>query len=274
MSDNLKSYRELSGRDIRLLKKYFTEARQAESFENLETQFLDQIEKLIPSDAPCWNNFTADLAGLLSIRSSHQFLSAFDSLYESFGETVLSHPVLKSGGWRLLEAEPQRISDFESNLRFRENPLYREVYRHVDANYQIGFTASQLSDRTIIFTLNRKSGDFDSREIQLLDLYGRLMEETTQGLEKRSHYAAILDDVRGLIGTSIESGVEALTVKETEALGKIHQHGSVKMAAHAAGVTVSTFDHRLASIREKLELENTGQLRAVLAEVKVSKKST
>ncbi|MGJ8638363.1 MAG: hypothetical protein ACSHYA_03130 [Opitutaceae bacterium] len=166
------TFRELNDRDLRRIRGYMRRASQAIDFETLEQQFVEEFERIIPSDTPCWNNFTVDLTGALSVASNQDYGNAFNPLFESFAETVAHHPVVAKGGWGSLAEAPRRLSDFETNYHFRENPLYREVYKHVDANYQIGYLAAKLSDRSVIFTINRKSSDFTEAQVQLLHLWG------------------------------------------------------------------------------------------------------
>ena len=65
-----------------------------------------------------------------------------------------------------------RLSDFESRRQFRENPLFREVYRHLDSHYQLADTPRLLEDRRIVLTWNRRAMDFTERDRQVCQFMG------------------------------------------------------------------------------------------------------
>lgn len=263
------NYREVSSRDLSHIRTYVRRALQASSIEQLEQQFLGEIDRIIPNDTPCWNNFTVDLAGALSVKSHKQYDDAFIPLYESFTETVMCHPVVSTAGWGALAEVPRRISDFEADIRFRDNPIYREVYQHVEANYQIGYLAAKLSDRSLIFTLNRKSSDFSLKELQVIHVFGQCMAKVAYALDRRQLLDSQLGLIEGAISERVATrGFSELTQKELETLPLIVTNDHLDQVAVDSQVARSTLDERLSSIREKLGLERTAQLRALLEELR------
>lgn len=65
-------------------------------------------------------------------------------------------------------------------------------------------------------------------------------------------------------GTTGLSGMDALTVSELKAIMALMQTSTQQEAAAKCGVRTDTYKKTLASVRQKLLLENTAQLKAAL----------
>ncbi|MGJ8638362.1 MAG: hypothetical protein ACSHYA_03125 [Opitutaceae bacterium] len=80
-----------------------------------------------------------------------------------------------------------------------------------------------------------------------------------------------LDSRRELIYGQLSSGFgldgfDLLSLKEVEAITALIQTNNLQQAAQSCGVVSDTMKDRASSIREKLGLETTRQLRALCAE--------
>ena len=248
------------------IRAYLDEASELESFEELEQHFITRIDQLIPNENPCWNNFAPSLDEFISVIARDEYNEQFTQRFESLLATLPEHPVLQAGGWNLFTAGPARLSEFCSERNWvGTNPLYEEVYRHVDAGHQLCYHFATLSDRALIFTLNRPLLDFSDTESQKLEVLGQGMAVVSRNLEKRlvlkKRVTVLTDRLAELAGIA---NPDDLTIAETLALGTIFQEKTIAEAAAKSGVTTHTFTERLGLIREKLHLKSTPQLKALL----------
>jgi len=262
----MKNFTEIDSAAQRSLKSYFHEAASLGSFDALASHFIEQIDRVIPNENPCWNDFSSDLTQFNFLITRDCYTERFGQLFESLQATLPEHPVLQVGGWDLFTAGPTRLSEHSPERNwFQKNPLYQEVYRHVDASHQICYHFTTLSDRALIFTLNRPLIDFNDAEMQKLQVLGQGMASISKQLETRirlrERVTILTERLGDLAGISTP---ELLTPKETQALGAIAQCHSISEAASREGISPHTFAERLGSIREKLCLHNTSQLKALL----------
>jgi len=257
-------------REERKLRSFFSDAQQAKSFEELEGFFLSTISEVIPNENPCWNNWNPDASALQSVIALDCYNDTFATLFESLLETLPHHPLFHgkeySEAVNFIKDEPGRISDQCPSYQWKDlNPLYREVYQYVDATHQIAFHFVRLNDRSINFTLNRPTHDFDNAEMEICKALGQGLAIVCKNLEQQIRLQDRVEILSKHLHSSLGlSSGEYLSPKETLALGQIFGATSIADAADRAGVSTHTFAKRLGSIREKLDLHNTQQLKALL----------
>ena len=260
----------ITSKDQGGLRSFFSDAQKVGSFQELEQLFLTEVGRVIPNENPCWNNWSSDASVLQSVVSRKYYHEQFSQLFESLLETLPSHPLFRGADYskavHYISERPSRISEQISARDWaHNNPLHREVYRHVDATHQLAFHFVWLRDRSMNFTLNRPTRDFDERETQLCTAMGWGLADICRQLEQKNLLEA---RVKLLTGRLFDlAGVDLsrqLSPKEILTLGEISQGGTVSEIATKAGVSTHTYTERLSSIREKLHLESTPQLKALL----------
>jgi len=257
---------DLTQQDLRKIRGMVRRASAIKSWNEFGDLFVDGIDRIVATDGPCWNVFDPSLEGFLGFQSEPHFTHRFNSVMVSFVHTVFEHPVLRDHGWEPWGKAPILLSDFENSSSFRENPLYREVYRHLESNYQIGFTIATVSDRAFVVTLNRRTRDYGQADLQRMHLLGTMLKEVALQLDQRLMLERQLGQLAQVVGAHTGLvGAEALTEQEIRAMGHGFASPSIVDASHALGVTRDTFDGHLAAVREKLGLDHTRQLRAAMS---------
>lgn len=266
---HMENFSEISHSTARKIDRTMMGMANLETLDELEERFMLEAGRLLPADCLCWNNWERDLSGLQSYRANAEYGERFGELLDVFGDTVSYHPVI---GANQLDASTERvlrISDFQSSAEFKENPLFREVYRHLDSHYQICYTASMLKDRRILLTWNRRALDFSEQDQQIFKLMGLGLGaisrriEARQQLEKNWRVLCGFVDARMTAGTVLSLGTQDVMLL-TELLSS---HKRSKIAIDL-GVRRDSVDKRLGSIRERLGLENHHQLLSALADLK------
>lgn len=266
----MKVFRDIDGKGERKIRSFLGEAVHLGSFEALESYFLEAICSIIPNENPCWNNWNAEETELRSFVSLDCYQRVFAELHENLLATLPYHPMVQGRGFQEsfgdISETPRRISDYTSLSDWAScNPLFHEVYRHVDASHQMAFQFVKLSDRSINITLNRASRDFEDSEVQKCTALGNGLAIVTKGLERHLMLERRIEILTSRLGEiSGNDRIEFLTPKETLALGAVFETASITDAAAREGVSRHTFSERLGCVREKLGLQSAAQLRAVL----------
>lgn len=262
-------FREIKASAARRLDQALIEMTALPGIDALEAHFVNEATKWLPADCIAWNNWRPDWSGMISGRLNGGYHDGFMSRFDAFGLTVGHHPVIIAQQFPASSKRVLRLSDFESMPRFRENPLFREVYRHIDSYYQIAFTPCQLSDRRVLLTLNRRTRDFSLREQQLLGYAGMRLAQVAAGIEKNQALEKVWLRLCGITGIqSIRAGISQLTPRDFEVLAMMLKGIKPSDVARISGVRRDTLDKRLGLIRSKLGLENNQQLLSALIELK------
>ncbi len=261
------SFNLLSHRDLGRARSYLRTAASAKSFQEVQSHFLEALPRLLPSESPCWDVWSADHSEVYELICPGDMTRAITPLVDSINATIPTHPVVVAGGWVSGEHSPALLSNYASSRQIRELPLYREVYRNIDIEHQIVASFGSLPDRNFIVSINRKTRDFSTAEFQLFDYVASGMERISLHLDRKFK----LEKRLRLLAASLHqrsgiAGWRDLTIREIETLGRLATCRRVTDIAEADGVSRYTVAERLGSIRNKLGLETTRQLRAVLQE--------
>lgn len=240
-----------------------------ETLEELEVRFIGEAAKMLPADSIGWNNWAVDWSGLISNRMNHEYDERFATLSGIFSETVAHHPVIAAGQITSTDEKVIRMSDFETYGRFKSNPLFLEVYRHLDSHFQLSYAPSLLSDRRIVLTWNRRAFDFSELERQMLQFIGLRLRVISRRIDERQQLEQSWRLLSGFIDARMPTASVA-SLGELDAImlaGLIKQQPRIEMARQS-GIRRDSIDKRLGLIRERLGLENHYQLLSALAELK------
>ncbi len=262
----MRGFREISTAKARSIDRAMMAMSTLETLDELEERFIQVAGKTLPADCLCWNNWSRDMSHLITFRINDNYTECFTGLLEVFAETVGSHPVIAANQLGETVKRVMRISDFESVASFRENPLFREVYRHLDSHYQICYTASVLRDRRLVLTWNRRALDFTDQDTQVFQYMGLRLGTVSRRIEERQHLDAAWKGLCGFINPRIAAGpVESLGERDGRLLAELLKSRSRGEIAGEMGIRRDSLDKRLGSIRERLGLENHHQLLSALA---------
>lgn len=262
-------FREITGRDLRLLNDKMAPLADLRDIDEVERRFVHHASDLLPGDCVTWNNWTLDMSTPITSRANPEYETEIARLNEPLNLFVQHHPVIVGGGLPLTLERPQRMSDYQSYSRFKENPLFREVYRHVDANFQLGSTPSRHATGTVALTWNRRTRDFTERDQDLLHLIGRRLDIILQRLGERMR----LERACAALGSALPNlaaldKITTLSNAEGRLLAGLLRGKSREEIARKLGWRRDTLDRRLALIRDRMGFENTGSLLRALAETK------
>lgn len=236
------------------------------SAQELQDQFILEAGKVLPADCLCWNDWSPDFTRLLGFGMNDEYQDRFETLLEPFNEVVAYHPVIVAEHLATTAEDVMRMSDFQGISRFKDNPLFREVYRHLDSHYQISFTASILEKRRVVITWNRRLADFDNRDRQVFHYLGFQLGALTRQLDEKLRLESAWHSLSELVGLRVGiAGVQKLSVRDLEVLTSLLKGQTRNAIARSLGAQRNTIDKQFGSIREKLGLKSQSQLLGALA---------
>jgi len=261
----LHRYPDITEGDLRKMRGLVRKLASTANWNEFGHEVVWGCNGVIENESPCWNVFKPDMESLIAFDSFPCFGKRFHGLLEQFQNTLNHHPVLKPKGWDTMREGPSRLTDFEPSSTFRHNPLYREVYRHLNSDYQIGLTLVELSDRTLVLTMNRASIDYTDHEFQKAHVLGDMINHVAQQMDRRLQAELSLAELADIIGShACLEGTERLTRRELHVLTGLREENKLAGVSRKLGVSLKTVDESLGVIREKLGLDSTHQLRAAL----------
>lgn len=252
-------------RDFSRIRAFQSDLASVGDWEGLIDCAMYHLRALVACDCFCWNEWSNDFGALKRVESHDQYASELAALERSLDETVAHHPLIAQG--RLLDAKvaPARLSDYQCSSVFRSNALYREVYRHLDADYQIAYIPAATHDTTLIVSINRRRRDFGERELQVQQLACDAMGPTIALLSE----IEAMGRMREAIGQLFErktglSGVETLSLGEARLVSGLASGRTQSQIALNAKVRRDTIAKRLEGVREKLGVTDTSELMVAL----------
>lgn len=274
MPSLLPRFLEITAADLRAIKRLTSHLIEATDLDTLGRELIAGSKAILSADCMLWNLWTPTMDELLGCEANHHHYSdELEKRGSALNATIHHHPVIAAGRLDCGEISPQRMSDFQSYVVFKSNPLFHEVYRHVESHHQIAYIAAKLADSQIILSWNLKSRDFTDREVQLLHLIGLQVGMISRRIEERWHLRAVWESLAQGMGAVMDSETATdsmLGPNDGRILsGVIRGEARMEIAA-ALRWRRDTLDRHLGGLRERLGYENTGQLMQSLAELRPS----
>ena len=267
-------FRELSERLTKNVDNTFFEMAHLRSIEDVEDYFVNNGSNLLSGECLAWNNWKSDWSGLTSASLNSHYHERFASLIDSFYATFPHHPMNTADWVQEASKHPLKLSDFQESRIFLENPIYKEVYRHLDSRYQLLASVCTLSDRHIIITLNRQKKDFSKRDMELLQYAGTRLALIAKGIDRNKfleiEWRQLCELVGGKAHVDFFTSLKSRDLYLLDLIGKGYRIADI---AQQQGVRRDTLDKRLGAIREHLGLENNRQLLRILSEMRHHKLS-
>ena len=268
----MESFREIDDATFRKIDRMMLGLADAPTLEKLERRFLEQAQAILPADCRCWNNWQPDWSGMINVRTNSTYEIWISKQREVFDRVVAWHPVIRAGHFLLTAEGVKRASDFQGISEFRNNPLFFEIYRHMDSHYQLGYTVTTLEDRKIILTWNRRAIDFSERDRQVLHYMGLRLESVIRGIAARERLSDEWRALCGFVDARASGGsLSGLATKDVRLLRELMKRKPRGTIASEMGIRRDSVDKKLGAIRERLGLENHNQLLSALAELERAK---
>lgn len=262
----MQHFREITETAARKIDRIMLGMAAVETLDELEDRFILESRMILPADCLGWDNWAPDGSRLMTFRLSDNYTSWLTGALDVFGEVVGHHPVIRAGLFEATRESVMRMSDFECYSRFRDNPLFREIYRHIDSHYQIAYTVGVLADRRIILTWNRRAFDFSERDRQTLEFMGQRLAVISRRIEERQRLEADWRRLSGFVDARGTAGLaSSMGTRDVRLLARLLKSGTRGGIARDLGIRRDSVDKRLGSIRERLGLENHHQLLSALA---------
>ncbi|MDQ8182594.1 hypothetical protein [Pelagicoccus sp. SDUM812005] len=256
---------EIRESDFRVLRDFGRHLSQLSHWEELSECSLLYLNRLIPSECVCWNEWTPAFTFLRDSHVTESHRSRINSLLPALVANLSHHPVIALFGWNGLLPRPYRLSDYQCDAFFRDNPLYLEVYRHLDARYQLAYPFCSTSTTEFLLIVNRRHRDFSEHERQLLRTAGDIIAPFVHRIHAKELaqrqaeiVAAIMERTYGLLHLNILSPGELLLLKELasgQCLSRIAADRNIRR---------DTLSRQLSAAREKLKLTTNKELLATL----------
>lgn len=274
MPPALPRFPDITSADLRAIHRLTGHLVEAPDLDMLGRELIHGSEKVLPADFMVWNLWTPAMDEILSFEANHaQYRDAMAQRADALTATIHHHPVIAAGQLESARLKPLRMSDFQSDAAFKSNPLFQEVYRHLESHYQIAYNAILLADSQIILSWNLQNRDFTGREVQLLHLLGLQVAVLSRRIEERRHLRAAWDALnQGLAAVmgSVATSGPSLRANDGRILsGLIHGEARADIAISLKWRR-DTLDRHLGGLRERLGFENSGQLMQALAALKPS----
>ncbi|MES2657125.1 MAG: hypothetical protein V4689_00835 [Verrucomicrobiota bacterium] len=263
---------DITATDIRAVNRLTGHLVEAPDLAKLGSELIRGTGKILPADFMLWNVWTSAMDEILGFEANHEdYREGLERHTTALNATIHHHPVIAAGHLESAWIRPQRISDYQSDAAFKSNPLFQEVYRHVDSRYQIAYNAARLDGSRIVLSWNLRSRDFTDREVQLLHLIGLQVGVLSRRIEERRQLRAVWQEFSG--GLASVSGVAGpaatldltLNGKEGRMLAGLIRGETRSDLAAALGWRRDTLDRKLGMLREQLGHENNSQLLQALA---------
>jgi hypothetical protein len=261
---------EVRASDLRAIRRLTGQLMEAEDLSTLGRELIQGTSKILPADFMLWNLWTLEMDQVLAMESNNAHCQRVLECHgNELAATIHHHPVIAAGHLDSAKLRPQRMSDYESGATFIDNPLYREVYRHVDSRHQMAYDAIRLEDCQVILSWNRKNLDFTDRDMQILHVVGLQVAALSRRLDDRRHLRRTWDDLAGALGLNT-AGRESPPLGRNDGYILSAMIRGTSRAEMAEGLhwRRDTLDRHLAVLREKMGYENMAQLQQVLADLR------
>ncbi len=261
---------EVRASDLRAIRRLTGQLMEAEDLSALGRELIQGTLKILQADLMVWNQWTLEMDRVLDLESnSHDCQNVLETHSDALAATIDRHPVIAAGHLDSTKLSPQRMSDYESGTKFLDNPLYREVYRHVECRHQMAYDVIRLEDSRVMLSWNRRDRDFTDREMQVLHVVGLQVAALSRRLEDRRHLRRTWDDLAGALGLhAAGTTCPPLWRNDGYILSAMIRGTSRAEMAKALNWRRDTLDRHMAVLREKMGYENMAQLQQALADLR------
>ena len=180
------AFRELRDADLRRINGLTRKMAGSGDWDQLAVICVREIPRCVPIDYVAWNVFNRERTEICAIVATPQVQDRANELLDEVNAYLYRwHPVLSTVGWKGVERRLRTMSDFQSCGRFRQSPLYREAYRHLEADYQAAESVGYYGNRNLTMSYNRRLRDFSRREREILHMINRRIDVVAREVHRR-----------------------------------------------------------------------------------------
>ncbi|MGJ8638373.1 MAG: hypothetical protein ACSHYA_03180 [Opitutaceae bacterium] len=258
----------LTSGDQRRVNGYLRRAANCRSFAEFDVLFLERFRHILANDLNVLNRQSHDFWTIYSTVVPDHYIPRVLEIIDPANAYLEKHPMIGLITYEPLWEQPHRLSDYVTQSDLRANVLHQEVYQHLGTNYQISMNLAHLNECNLVLTVNRELADFTERELNILHYCVLGLRPIVKALERRIALEKRFLRLTDVIGARAEvCGLDQLTTGEVRAINALMQAPKAKAASEQLAIREDTLKKSLGSIREKLLLESTAQLRAAFREL-------
>ena len=230
------------------------------TWEGVSAQWLEEIQGICPGECLSWNEFTPRGGfELIGCTMSQDYMAILPVTGPRLPTFLPHHPILQKISWAELGVESMRLSDFQAAGAFRNrNPLFHEVYRHLDAHHQAVVRIGTYSDRDVKLALNRRHSDFTDDELVQLTYLAQALDPHLKTVDRHRSLEKDLRALHQAIGQRMEVPGHYLDQLTNAEIGALH----CLVTGDRLALRDSHRRRALSSLREKLQLESNRQVLA------------
>lgn len=133
------SYKNIRANQWIRLNRFLSDLHALRTIREFFPFCLEEFPRLLDCPYLAWDEFDPSLQ-ISGFQSTASYRADLERAFPDIIATIDSHPIISSLD---LLRNPRRLfsvystTDFATDTEFRETPLYREAYRHVEAEYQL-----------------------------------------------------------------------------------------------------------------------------------------
>ena len=246
---------QLSHRTWLQLHHFIAASHLTTDSEQLKNLTLQELPQLLPVDYLTWNEHAAALE-ITHFESTSGFGEPVVERVDQLAQTMPSHPILRNLGMTEkfdIFKDVHSIHDFTTDREFRETPIFQEVYRHADANYQLSCHIHFAAHYGVLLAANSRRPISESARFKLEIL------KTHLAIAGQRHLAINSLDTRFAHHCG-QPALDSLTPRERETLTYLLQGKTTPEIAIIFDRSPRTVEKYVNAILKKLGFENRGAL--------------
>jgi DNA-binding CsgD family transcriptional regulator len=266
----------LTSEDLRHINRVVGAMGEARDLDGLGRALIANVGSVLPAGYVLWDVWQPGMAGEMVERAACSWAGwaqATAPLVATLEHNIRHHPIIAAGAYDRCRTGIQSLSDYQSRLKFRESPLYREVYRHLQVVDQTLMMVGDYPDGMVFLMVNTPDRVTTDRERAVVHLLGVLAGRIGHRVLERERLERCLVSFQSWVnGVAGLSARVTLTVYEGRLLAGLIRGRSREEIAAKVGCRRDTLDRRLAQLRERFGAENTGQLISGLTRLRAAGK--
>ena len=271
---------DLTAKDIAAVRRLTRHLMDAPDLMVLGRELIAGSGGVLPADFMLFNLWTLPMDAMVACQANdQQRREELERRNEALSATIHHHPAIAAGQLAAAHLRPQRMSDYQSDLAFRSNPLFSEVYRHLDLRYQVAFIAARLDDSQVVLSWNMGGRDFTDREVQLQHLLGAQVGMLSRSIAERRAFESAWDAITsglakiGGPANGLATSPPVLGKADGRILSALIRGDSRAKIAGDLQWRRDTLDKHLGALRERLGYENAFQMMRDFSAMRALKKS-
>lgn len=218
--------------------------------DELSQGMMVAVREAVPADWCALNELPAELPHTVSL-TDPPVPEKFHLTFARYGtQNPLASHFLRTGDGRAT-----RFSDLVTRRQLHRLPLYREVYRELNVEYQIAMTLPSTAQRVLGIALSRERRDFTATERDLLNLARPYLIQAYRNALAHTR----LKDGGGRQILVTDLVTLGLTQRQAEVLRLVAMGSSDQDAATALGIGARTVQKHLEHCYRRLDVANRSQ---------------